>query len=244
MQDTEIEIESWQSYRDSDPEYISNTKLIYLPQVKYSETQCGASLPTNFEMLLYSMDGKDSYKDFVYRDNRCTYYKKLSSGFYRGYPSGDTSWYPVISSNSQVPYRSLYRDNVLVLDAQYNGFQFECSDKSSSVGTLDNIRLEYEFSDPSDIDAIINCKDEYPEYLNAAGAYASASCRFTDIWKGTLDDRYGTYDGSWTNHFNSTEIKFCIVYSDHRDCTSLHNHLTKVSTSDTPLSDDGPKCSF
>ena len=157
------------------------------------------------------------------------------------------------NNSNKLWYRSLYRNNVIVLNVEISEQRTDTlyptrKFTSNSFENLGIQRVEIEFSDASDIDAMINCNTSYPSNIQK-----KYRCTFTEIYPENEDHVYyrggvkyyyfnqQEFESYWTNHFKSKEIKYCFVNSDNsRDCVdvvpyTLENYSGKPSfTTCTP----------
>ena len=230
VQDVTIEFQSWSGYRDTAkvvPEYPSNIRLTYKPMVKYSQVSCDVELvwPYHIDLTTKGSKGLDLYKvstDSYYKFiNRCddilNYNTLLKVGYEIDYLGKNKGVYPLTDSYSASLYwyRSLYRNNVIVLDVSNTDahVNLEYPSDSCREKSIPNkvSRVEVEFSDPTDIDALYSCKDD--------------NCGFG----------YSTETNISIKSLKSTDIKWCEIENGVRTCIDVDpwhsNNSTKFYSS-------------
>ena len=211
--DITVEFQSWSSYKDIakvNPEYSSNISLTYKPMVKYSQVECDFK-NSNFSIELTNKDTKglvnyymdnDFFRDYK---NKCDDYLNMRDKV--GYESDYMSYG---KEDSNYWYRSFYRTNVIVLDVGTTTGEVNMNypeDNTLETRVTKNIsRVEVEFSDPTDIDAIYSC---------------TKNCSFG----------YSTVTGVTRKELKSSSIKWCETENGVRTCTEVSPWYINNSTS-------------
>ena len=253
VQDTHIEILSWSGYKDiaeNHPEYSSNVTLWYKPILKYLDTHCikprSDLLSLSFPLTSKENYGIDNYNivqsgaglpgGLTVEYNRCdTVLSFTTNPFTKVGPERIIQY---LVNKNEYPltwYPSFYRDDTLVLDLRtvkqykhpdYPNSKFDYNYSNSSF-IMDVNRVEVEFSDPSDVEAYMNCDTVFPSYLDSKNNSTTSNyqnrCKFTMVHPESSGYKDKNKHGkNWTNHFNSETIKYCLVYSDRsRECVEV-----------------------